>query len=1355
MEGNFVQPSIPKFDGHYDHWSMLMENFLRSKEYWTLIENGIPAVAEGVMTEAQKKTIDDLQLKDLKTKNYLFQAIDRSLLETILKRDTAKDIWDSLRQKYQGTTRVKRAQLQALRKEWETLQMKTGESVNEYFARTLTIANKKRIHGEKMDDVAVIEKILRSMTTKFDYVVCAIEESNDVETMSIDGLQSSLLVHEQRMNYHTINEEQALKVTYGDTTGGRGRGRGVFRGRGRGRNNRQFFDKSNVECYYCHEFGHFQFDCPKRELRANFADASEEMLLMAYTDDIKISSHEDWFLDSGCSNHMCGTKELFCVLDEHFRETVKLGNGSSLTVMGKGNVRVRFNDKTQVITGVFFVPGLKSNLLSIGQLQEKGLAILIQNGKCKIYHPTQGLIIETTMSSNRMFILLAQCQTNEQTCCNTMTEESARVWHRRYGHLHYNGLKTLQKKNMVHGLPQIQEPAKLCEECMLGKQPRDPFPNHSTWRAIKVLQLVHADICGPISPISTSNKRYFLSFIDDFSRKIWVHFLTEKSEAFNVFRSFKNSVEKESRTYLGGLRTDRGGEFNSNEFKNFCVEHGIRRQLTAAFTPQQNGVAERKNRTIMNMVRSMLTEKKLPKIFWPEGVNWSVHVLNRSPTFAVKNITPEEAWSTIKPSVSYFRIFGCIAYVHIPDSKRTKLDNKSLKCVLLGVSEESKAYRLFDPISKKIIISRDVKFEEEGTWDWNQTHANTTLTDLDWGDNNPDNMGAAIRRSSEDDETDNATDSMGPTEISDNVDGSGAAVTFNEAVTAISVPDRETTSAVTGDRHSIEGRLKRSPGWMQDYECGDGLSEEEDDYAFLAFYAGSPISDPLSYNEAMKSEKWQKAMEAEIEAIEKNNTWQLTMLPKQGKLVGVKWIFKTKLKENGEVDKHKARLVAKGYTQQHGIDYEEVFAPVARLDTIRLIISLAAQKEWVIYQLDVKSAFLHGELNEEVYIEQPPGFVTKGKEQMVYKLKKALYGLKQAPRAWYSRIESYFTAQGFKKCPYEHTLFIKTGGEGKLLVVCLYVDDLLYTGNDDSMFAEFKQSMMSEFEMTDLGRMHYFLGIEVQQNSTGIFIGQKKYAQQVLEKFKMNECNSVTNPIVPGTKLCKDHGGTKIDNTLYKQIVGSLMYLTHTRPDIMFVVCLLSRYMECPTELHLMAAKRVFRYLKGTINFGVLYRKGGSESLSAYSDSDYAGDVEDRKSTSGYVFMLSSGAISWSSKKQPIVTLSTTEAEFISATSCACQAIWLRRILQQLGQNQKESTTIHCDNSSAIKLCKNPVLHGRSKHIDVRFHFIRELTNMGVVEVIHCNTQNQIADIMTKPLKNDAFVKLRGLMGICSMPSIN
>lgn len=243
--------------------------------------------------------------------------------------------------------------------------------------------------------------------------------------------------------------------------------------------------------------------------------------------------------------------------------------------------------------------------------------------------------------------------------------------------------------------------------------------------------------------------------------------------------------------------------------------------------------------------------------------------------------------------------------------------------------------------------------------------------------------------------------------------------------------------------------------------------------------------------------------------------------------------------------------------------------------------------------------------------------------------------------------------------------------------------------------------------------------------------------------------------MVPGSELTKTGDGVRIDSTFYKQIVGSLMYLTATRPDVMFVVSFISRFMDCPTELHFQEAKRILRYLKGTIDFGVFYKKGGSEELIAYTDSDYARDLDDRKSTSGYVFMLSSGAVSWSSKKQPIVSLSTTEAEFITATSCACQAIWLRRILEALKNVQHDSTTIYCDNSSAIKLSKNPVMHGRCKHIDVRFHFLRELTKDGIVEMVHCSTQEQVADIMTKPLKLDAFLKMRDLLGVCLDPGVN
>lgn len=416
----FVQPAIPRLDGHYDHWSMLMENFLRSKEYWGLIEDGIPEVRdEAILTEAQLKARNDLKLKDLKAKNYLYQAIDRVVLETILKKDTAKDIWDSLKKKYQGTSRVKRAQLQALRKEFEILHMKVGESVDEYFARTLTIANRMRIHGEKLEDVTIIEKILRSMTSKFDYVVCSIEESNDIDTMSVDELQSSLLVHEQRMTNH-IEEEQVLKVTHNGNFSGRGRGRGSFRGRGRGRGRgtrEGSFDRASIECYNCHKFGHFQWECPdKTEGKANLVEADEEeVLLMAYMDNKQAQNGEIWYLDSGCSNHMTGNKNLFCDLNENFREKVKLGNDTSMSVMGKGSVKVQMNKKMQNIGDVFYVPELKSNLISLGQLQDTGCAIVIQKGTCQIHDPKEGLVVAVKMSGNRMFQLKTETL-EDQTC---------------------------------------------------------------------------------------------------------------------------------------------------------------------------------------------------------------------------------------------------------------------------------------------------------------------------------------------------------------------------------------------------------------------------------------------------------------------------------------------------------------------------------------------------------------------------------------------------------------------------------------------------------------------------------------------------------------------------------------------------------------------------------------------------------------------------------------------------------------------------------------------------------------------------------------------------------------------------
>lgn len=404
--------------------------------------------------------------------------------------------------------------------------------------------------------------------------------------------------------------------------------------------------------------------------------------------------------------------------------------------MGKGNVKLTLNNTPYTIREVYYIPELKNNLLSLGQIQERNVTIVIQKGACKLYHDDRGLIVESKMSMNRMFMLFDQTddgRRSKQQCFQTKIEEAPMLWHERYGHLSHRGMQRLQSKNMVHGLPKFDAQSFTCSDCLIGKQPRNPIPKASMWRAKEVLELVHSDICSPISPISNSGKRYLLCFIDDFSRKGWVYFLKEKSEAFIHFKQFKRKVEKETGKNLKCLRTDRGGEFISNEFTDYCKCQGIRRQLTTAYTPQQNGTAERRNRTVMNMVRALLSTRKVPRFLWAEAVNWTFYVLNRCPTHAVKDITPQEAWSGAKPNVEHFRVWGSLGHVHISDEKRGKLDDKSFTCVFIGISEESKGYRLYNPDTKKIVVSRDVVFEENKDWNWEEQNDNTESV-LTWND---------------------------------------------------------------------------------------------------------------------------------------------------------------------------------------------------------------------------------------------------------------------------------------------------------------------------------------------------------------------------------------------------------------------------------------------------------------------------------------------------------------------------------------------------------------------------------------------------------------------------------------------
>ena len=373
-----------------------------------------------------------------------------------------------------------------------------------------------------------------------------------------------------------------------------------------------------------HHIGHFQYECPNLEKGVHYAELDEEMLLMAQVDLHNTKNEMMWFLDLGCSNQITGDRQWFLHLDESFKQVLKLGNDIKMVVIGKRSIKLQVNGTSHVISEVFYYPELKNNLLSIGQLQGNNLAILIQHGECKIYHHKKGLITQTQMATNQTFILLVeigtqanQAQVSPPVCFKTTSKDQTDLRHRRFGHLNFKGLRTLSYKKMVTSMPLLNSSSTMCSVCMVGKQHRETIPKRSLWRATKKLQLIHADICGPITLESNSHKRYIISFIDDYSRKLWINFSNLKSEEFIVFKKLKSLVEKESGNVICCLRTDRGREFTSLEFNQYCNSNGIAKQLTTSYTPQQNGVAEQKNRTIMNMVRFMLIENLIPKEFWP------------------------------------------------------------------------------------------------------------------------------------------------------------------------------------------------------------------------------------------------------------------------------------------------------------------------------------------------------------------------------------------------------------------------------------------------------------------------------------------------------------------------------------------------------------------------------------------------------------------------------------------------------------------------------------------------------------------------------------------------------------------
>ena len=708
----------------------------------------------------------------------------------------------------------------------------------------------------------------------------------------------------------------------------------------------------------------------------------------------------------------------------------------------------------------------------------------------------------------------------------------------------------------------------------------------------------------------------------------------------------------------------------------------------------------------------MLVGAKLPQTFWAEALATAVYLRNRSPTKSISDSTPYESWSGRKATANHLKVFGCVAYAHISKEERRKLDPKAKKCILLGYGTTVKGYRLYCPQEGRVFYSRDVIFDEKKYGLETETGDNAyKLVDIDLPD-------------------DGCESTQDVPEVTDHND--------------------EAENTVTGDESTQnESSLRRSSRERQPpnyYGTWINATQVIEQYC-----------DPTTFEEAIISpdkEKWLVAMDKEMPSLKANDVYELVELPKNRQTVGSKWVYKRKFKSDGSVERFKSRLVAKGFSQKAGQDYDETFSPVVRFESIRSIVGFAVQNDMMLHQMDVTSAFLNGDLQEEVYMDQPEGFEVKGQEHLVYKLKRSLYGLKQAPRCWNMTLDHLLKSMGFVQTKSDPCLYISS--EGELCIIAVYVDDILLATKSEK---KVKNRLSAEFEVKDLGDLQYLLGVSVIQNhkEKSVWIGQPTYTLNVLEKFGLKDAKPVTTPVCVGSKLTKAKEDDElVDESLYQSAVGSLQYLsTMTRPDITFAVSNVAKYSSKPTKEHWIAVKRILRYLKGSHNFGLLYRKSDCDTSKCigFSDSDWAGDLDDRRSTSGYIFQVGGTAVSWKSRKQSCVALSTAEAEYIALSQAAQEAIWLKQLNTDLKVESSEPTTIYEDNQAAICLSKNPQGHGKSKHIDIKYHYIRDQVHNRTIELKYCPTENMVADMLTKGLARERFEKLRASAGLLPQQS--
>uniref|UniRef100_A0A146LH62 Retrovirus-related Pol polyprotein from transposon TNT 1-94 n=3 Tax=Lygus hesperus TaxID=30085 RepID=A0A146LH62_LYGHE len=979
-----------------------------------------------------------------------------------------------------------------------------------------------------------------------------------------------------------------------------------------------------------------------------------------------------------------------------------------LSSSGEGDVKVNIDGQIRTISRVTLVPEISASLLSVSQMVKNGLTVTFDSSGCRIFLQEEcsvkGQPVARGSECGGVYKLDCSRPTVEPALAVTHHDSSYTLWHKRLGHVNPKSM-CLLRDGLADGVNFKNIDADSCVSCLKGKLNRSPFPRSEN-RATQRLALIHSDLCGPMSEESFGGGRYMMIFVDDYTRKIFVYILRYKNQAFSTFLKVKALLENETNSKIKVLRTDNGTEYVNSEFSDFLEKSGIRHEVTIPHTPEQNGVAERANRTICEMARSMLLESDLPKPFWAEACSTAVYLKNRQPHRSLDGAIPEQLWTGKKIDLSHLRVFGCTAFAHIPKQFRKKFDAKSQQLIFVGYCLRSKGYRLLDLKNpKRIIRARDVSFIENGFC----PGVNSSTSD---------ELQLTVTPASSVLEE----ESSGPSSASEEEE------TISDRSSNYSTPEGEEDEETGAELE--EGVVR--------YPQRDRKPREFPGFVLYQAMINEENFDPRTYKDVLSSankDEWMLAMKEEMSSLLENEVWELTDRPPDAKIVDCKWVYKTKIDTDGKI-RYKARLVAKGFSQHYGIDYFETFSPVVRRSSIRLLLSLAAQMDLKIVHFDVQTAFLHGELQETVFMKQPEGFSSADSKDQVCRLKKAIYGLKQSSRTWNMKVNDVLIKNGYESLKNEACIYMKRKGPS-LILIALYVDDFYVFHNDEKEKNDLFLTLERFFKIKDLGEARSCLGMRIRRSEDGtLFLDQAQYIDAVLQRFHMSECKPVATPLETKLKDDSEELPKTLESSLpYQNLVGCLMYLAvNTRPDIAHAASFLSQYNTCYTVTHWKWAKRVLRYLKGTSNFCLVYRKGCNLKLTGFVDSDWAGNPRDRKSTTGYAFELGGGLISWESKKQPTVALSSTEAEYMGLTEGSKEAIHLQRLLSEIMKSDGQPIVIYNDNQSALKLSMNHMFHNRTKHIDIKHHFVRECIENAQVILEYMPTNKMPADMLTKSL---------------------